>query len=93
LNTAKSTLLKKVSENRLIVTRVVLKCDKGHPPAGIQKALELEEKMRHLIASYIGINFQVPDAFYAPPGFVRVCYRRSFVHVLSTAKTSALRSL
>ncbi|KAI0259835.1 ubiquitin elongating factor core-domain-containing protein [Gloeopeniophorella convolvens] len=39
---------------------------RGHPPVTIQKALELEEKMRHLIVSYIGINFQAPDAFYAP---------------------------
>ncbi|KAN0123314.1 Ubiquitin elongating factor core domain containing protein [Russula decolorans] len=41
---------------------------KGHPPVSIQKALELEEKMRHLLISYIGINFQAPDAFYAPAG-------------------------
>jgi len=93
LNTAKSALLKKVSKDCVIATRVVLKCDKGHPPAGIQKALELEEKLRHLIISYIGINFQAPDAFYAPPGFVRVCYRRSFAHVLLTAKTLAPKSL
>ena len=43
--------------------------------------------------SYIGINFQAPDAFYAPPRFVRVVHRRSFVHVLSTAKTLAPKSL
>ncbi|KAH9997987.1 ubiquitin elongating factor core-domain-containing protein [Russula vinacea] len=41
---------------------------KGHPPVSIQKALELEERMRHLIISYIGINFQAPDAFYSPAG-------------------------
>lgn len=93
MNIAKSALLKKVSEDCLIVTRMVLKCDKGHPPAGIQNALELEEKMRHFIVSYIGINFQAPDAFYAPPRFVRVVHRRSFVHVLSTAKTLAPKSL
>jgi hypothetical protein len=72
---------------------MVLKCDKGHPPASLQKALELEERLRHLIVSYIGINFQAPDAFYAPLGFVMVCYCRSSVHVVSTAKTLALKSL
>ncbi|KAI0300378.1 ubiquitin elongating factor core-domain-containing protein [Russula brevipes] len=41
---------------------------RGHIPVSIQKALELEEKMRHLIISYIGINFQAPDAFSAPTG-------------------------
>ncbi|KAI9443115.1 ubiquitin elongating factor core-domain-containing protein [Lactarius indigo] len=50
---------------RLNAARAVL-LKRGHPPASIQRALELEEKMRHLIISYIGINFQAPDAFYAP---------------------------
>ncbi|KAH9179139.1 ubiquitin elongating factor core-domain-containing protein [Lactarius sanguifluus] len=50
---------------RLNVARAAL-LKRGHPPASIQRALGLEEKMRHLIISYIGINFQAPDAFYAP---------------------------
>lgn len=50
---------------RLNAARAAL-LKKGHPPASIRRALELEEKMRHLIISYIGINFQAPDAFYAP---------------------------
>ncbi|KAH8989635.1 ubiquitin elongating factor core-domain-containing protein [Lactarius hatsudake] len=51
---------------RLNAARAAL-LKRGHPPASIQRALGLEEKMRHLIISYIGINFQAPDAFYAPP--------------------------
>jgi hypothetical protein len=63
--------------------RLVLKCLKGHPPVNIQKALELEEKMRHLIISYIGINFQASDAFYAPAGFVEFGYRGQLAHGLT----------
>jgi hypothetical protein len=73
--------------------RVVLKCYKGHPPVSIQKALELEERMRHLIISYIGINFQAPDAFYSPAGFVGFSYYGMLAHVLLTAKLLAPKSL
>jgi len=59
----------------------------------IQKALELEQKMRHLIISYIGINFQAPDAFYAPAGFVGVCCCGLLAYLSSTAKMLALKSL
>jgi hypothetical protein len=74
-------------------SRLVLKCFKGHPPVNIQKALELEEKMRHLIISYIGINFQAPDAFYAPAGFVRFSYRGLLAHGLLTENMLAPKSL
>jgi ubiquitin conjugation factor E4 B len=50
---------------RLNAARAAL-LKRGYPPASIRRALELEEKMRHLVISYIGINFQAPDAFYAP---------------------------
>ena len=65
----------------------------GHPPASIRKALELEEKIRHLIISYIGINFQAPDAFYAPAKFVSSGHCRLFAYTLSPAKRLALKSL
>jgi hypothetical protein len=71
----------------------ILKCYQGHPPVGVQKALELEEKLRNLIVSYVGINIQAPDAFYAPSGFVRVYYCRLFAHALSTAKMPDPKSL
>ncbi|KAA1469869.1 hypothetical protein DENSPDRAFT_835542 [Dentipellis sp. KUC8613] len=41
---------------------------KGFPPLDIQKALELEEKMRHLIISYVGIDLMSPEAFPYPEG-------------------------
>jgi ubiquitin conjugation factor E4 B len=81
LNVAKSVLLKKVCGILAHRECVALNYYKGYPPISIQKALELEEKMRHLIISYIGINFQAPDAFYAPAGFVRFSYCGSLAHV------------
>lgn len=72
---------------------MVLKRYKGHPPVSIERALELEEKMRHLIISYIGINFQAPDAFYAPAGFVRSGYCGMHAHVLLTESKSDPKSL
>ncbi|TFY76233.1 hypothetical protein EWM64_g7779 [Hericium alpestre] len=41
---------------------------KGYPPLDVQKAMQLEEKMRHLIISYVGIDFMSPDAFPHPEG-------------------------
>jgi hypothetical protein len=64
---------------------------KGHPPVAIQKALGLEEKIRHLIISYIGIDFQAPDAFYTPTGFVSFCYTGSLTYQFRTAKSVAHR--
>jgi hypothetical protein len=65
---------------------------KGHPPVTIQRALKLEEKIRHLVISYIGINFQDPDAFYAPAGFVGFSYSGPLAYVLPIAKRLALKS-
>jgi hypothetical protein len=65
---------------------------KGHQPVAIQKALELEEKIRHLIVSYIGIDFQAPDAFFTPAGFVGFCYTGSLTYLFRTAKRLARRS-
>lgn len=59
---------------------------KGHPPVTIRRALELEEKIRHMIISYIGIDFQAPDAFYAPAGFVGVYYPGALAYVLPYSK-------
>lgn len=72
---------------------MILMRHQGHPPASIRGALELEEKIRHLIVSYIGINFQAPDAFYAPAKFVNSDHCRLFAYMLSLAKRLALKSL
>lgn len=42
----------------------------GYPPADLKQALALEESMRHLIISYIGIDLMSPEAFPHPPGYV-----------------------
>ena len=49
--------------------------------------------MRHLIISYIGINFQAPDAFYSPAGFVRFSYRGLLAHGLLTENMLVPKSL
>ncbi|EIM85743.1 uncharacterized protein STEHIDRAFT_59114 [Stereum hirsutum FP-91666 SS1] len=41
---------------------------RGYPPADLKQALALEESMRHLIISYIGIDLMSPEAFPHPPG-------------------------
>ncbi|KAI0061420.1 hypothetical protein BV25DRAFT_1805616 [Artomyces pyxidatus] len=41
---------------------------KGYPPVDIQKALRLEEQMRHLIISYLGIYLMNAEAFPFPQG-------------------------
>ncbi|KAI0036443.1 ubiquitin conjugation factor E4 [Vararia minispora EC-137] len=41
---------------------------KGYAPVDVQVALQVLERMRHLIVSYIGIYLMGPDAFPAPPG-------------------------
>ncbi|KAI9465596.1 ubiquitin elongating factor core-domain-containing protein [Lactarius psammicola] len=69
---------------RLNAARAAL-LKRGHPPTSIQRALELEEKMRHLIISYIGINFQAPDAFYAPAN--KEVGPQEFVDVLLSLST------
>jgi hypothetical protein len=70
----------------------MLMYNKGHQPVAIQKALELEEKIRHLIISYIGIDFQAPDAFYTPARLVGFCYTGSLTYLFCTAKGVARRS-
>jgi hypothetical protein len=52
----------------------------------------LEEKIRHLIISYIGIDFQDPDAFYAPAGFVGFRYFGPLAYVLPIARRLAVKS-
>ena len=42
----------------------------GYSPVDVQRAFELEAKMRHLIISYIGIHLMNPEAFHCPEGFV-----------------------
>ncbi|THH20082.1 hypothetical protein EW146_g1184 [Bondarzewia mesenterica] len=41
---------------------------RGYYPVDLQKALELEEKMRHFIISYTGIVLMSPEAFPFPAG-------------------------
>lgn len=68
----------------------------GYPPADLKQALALEESMRHLIISYIGIDLMSPEAFPHPPGYVF-----AIVQILSpmltftshTAKSSVLPNL
>ncbi|KZV65315.1 hypothetical protein PENSPDRAFT_614272 [Peniophora sp. CONT] len=40
---------------------------RGYLPAEVQQALPILDRMRHLIVSYVGINFMSPDAFPCPP--------------------------
>ena len=49
--------------------------------------------MRHLIISYIGINFQAPDAFYSPAGFVSFSNRGPLAQELLTENMLAPKSL
>ncbi|KAI0043444.1 hypothetical protein FA95DRAFT_1563296 [Auriscalpium vulgare] len=52
---------------RLEIAKIAL-TKKGYAPADLQQAHELEEKMHHLIISYVGIYLTNPDAFPAPTG-------------------------
>ncbi|KAF8340032.1 ubiquitin elongating factor core-domain-containing protein, partial [Amanita rubescens] len=41
---------------------------KGYPPLDTQKGLELLEKIRHLVLTYVGLNLQNPEMFSQPEG-------------------------